>query len=340
MALGRSVTRRAFLASAAATALASCGPTAASQSSASATPLPAPETTKLRIGRTLVCDPWRWLSESYLRGEGFTDIQYGSGIARDGTADMSTVYASAHVTNVDSGHPVVTVAGAHTGCIELFARPGLDTIADLRGKRIAVNAMTTDDLAYVFIASLFAHVGMKPSDANFVAIGDASVPAYFVDGKADAILTFAAQGPLLKANPKNPGRVILSSAFDKPWSQNYCCVITANRDWARTNPVAVKRATRGILRAIDEGKRDLRAAATLGIEKRMFSDTPQVTEQVLYDVIHHCSYDWRDYDAEETVRFFALRLADAKLIKKSPQQITAEGTDLAWFRQLRKELKA
>ena len=30
---------------------------------------------------------------------------------------------------------------------------------------------------------------------------DKSVPAYFLEGKADAILTASAQGPILKANP-------------------------------------------------------------------------------------------------------------------------------------------
>jgi NitT/TauT family transport system substrate-binding protein len=52
------------------------------------------------------------------------------------------------------------------------------------------------------------------------------------------------------------------------------------------------------------------------------------------------TYDWREFDPEDTLRFYTLRLRDAKLIKKSPQQILDEGSDLAYFRQLRKELKA
>jgi NitT/TauT family transport system substrate-binding protein len=39
-------------------------------------------------------------------------------------------------------------------------------------------------------------------------------------------------------------------------------------------------------------------------------------------------YDkWREYDAEDTVRFYALRLRDAGLIKSSLQKIIADGTD-------------
>jgi len=49
---------------------------------------------------------------------------------------------------------------------------------------------------------------------------------------------------------------------------------------------------------------------------------------------------WRDYDAEDTVRFYALRLHEVGVIKKSPQRIIADGTDLRFFDELKRELKA
>jgi hypothetical protein len=40
------------------------------------------------------------------------------------------------------------------------------------------------------------------------------------------------------------------------------------------------------------------------------------------------SFDkWREYDAEDTIRFYALRLRDVGLIKSTPQKIIADGTD-------------
>jgi len=36
---------------------------------------------------------------------------------------------------------------------------------------------------------------------------------------------------------------------------------------------------------------------------------------------------WRDYDAEDTVRFYALRLKEVGMIKSSPQRIITQGTD-------------
>ena len=36
---------------------------------------------------------------------------------------------------------------------------------------------------------------------------------------------------------------------------------------------------------------------------------------------------WREYDPEDTVRFYALRLHEVGMIKSSPQKIIAQGTD-------------
>ena len=48
---------------------------------------------------------------------------------------------------------------------------------------------------------------------------------------------------------------------------------------------------------------------------------------------------WREYDAEDTVRFWALRLHEAGMIKSSPQKIIAQGTDWRFLREIKKELK-
>jgi NitT/TauT family transport system substrate-binding protein len=49
---------------------------------------------------------------------------------------------------------------------------------------------------------------------------------------------------------------------------------------------------------------------------------------------------WRSYDVEDTVRFYALRLHEAGMIKSSPQKIIAQGTDWRFLRELKQELKS
>ncbi|HSF32966.1 MAG TPA: ABC transporter substrate-binding protein [Candidatus Tectomicrobia bacterium] len=48
---------------------------------------------------------------------------------------------------------------------------------------------------------------------------------------------------------------------------------------------------------------------------------------------------WREYDPEDTVRFYALRLHEIGIIKGTPQKIIAQGTDWRFFNELEKELR-
>ena len=58
----------------------------------------------------------------------------------------------------------------------------------------------------------------------------------------------------------------------------------------------------------------------------------QVLKEIRYD-------RWRTYDPEDTVRFFALRLREAGMIRSTPQKIIATGTDWRFLNELKKELK-
>ena len=49
---------------------------------------------------------------------------------------------------------------------------------------------------------------------------------------------------------------------------------------------------------------------------------------------------WREYDPEDTIRFFSLRLREAGMIKSSPNKIIAEAADWRFFNELKRELKS
>jgi NitT/TauT family transport system substrate-binding protein len=48
---------------------------------------------------------------------------------------------------------------------------------------------------------------------------------------------------------------------------------------------------------------------------------------------------WREYDPEDTVRFYALRLQETGMIESDPQTIIARGTDWRFLNELKQELK-
>jgi NitT/TauT family transport system substrate-binding protein len=112
--------------------------------------------------------------------------------------------------------------------------------------------------------------------------------------------------------------------------------VAGNRQFVQKHPVATKRAIRAILKAdqICAGQPE-RAARTL--VERGFTRNYDYALQAMKDVPYG---HWRDFDAEDTVRFYALRLNEAGVIKSSPQKIIARGTDWRFWRELKKELKA
>jgi NitT/TauT family transport system substrate-binding protein len=57
--------------------------------------------------------------------------------------------------------------------------------------------------------------------------------------------------------------------------------------------------------------------------------------------VRDVAYDkWREYDPEDTLRYYALRLHELGFVKSTPQKIIADGTDWRYFNELKRELKA
>ena len=135
---------------------------------------------------------------------------------------------------------------------------------------------------------------------------------------------------------KKVGHVLLNSAVDRPWSQYFCCIISANREFARKHPVASKRAVRAILKASElcASDPDIGAKAFLA---QGFKTNPDYARQALRELPYG---KWRDYNPEETVRFYALRLREAGMVKGTPQKLIAQGTDWRFLNELKRELKA
>jgi NitT/TauT family transport system substrate-binding protein len=180
-----------------------------------------------------------------------------------------------------------------------------------------------------------AHVGLDPDrDIRWVTDPKVKPIDLFVAGKIDAFLAFPPESQDLRA--RGIGHVILNTAVDRPWSEYFCCMIAANRDYVRNYPVATKRFLRAVLKTADlcvgEPARVARQIVDGGFTARY-----DYALQTLKDVPFE---RWRDYDPEDSVRFYALRLHDVGLLKATPGTIIAEGTDWRFFNELKRELKA
>jgi NitT/TauT family transport system substrate-binding protein len=300
------------------------------------------ETTTLRIAnRHSLCNAPQHVAEELLRAEGFTEICYidtrpadTAGTIAGGKVDFSMAHASYFVPAIGAGEEVVLLAGVHVGCYELFARKGIHSVADLKGKSVGVDGLGGS--SHVFLAATAAHVGLDPAkDIRWVESGPKVKPIeLFADGEIDAFLGAPPEPQELRA--RNIGHVIFNSSVDPPWSQYFCCMLGGNREFVEKHPVATKRVLRAILKATDLCASDPAGMAHQMVE-RGFTDRYDYALQALSEV----PYDrWREYDAEDTVRFYALRLHEIGMIKSSPQKIIAKGTDWRFLNELKRELKA
>src|SRR5262249_10887691 len=149
----------------------------------------------------------------------------------------------------------------------------------------------------------------------------------------DAFMGFPPEPQELRA--RRIGHVVVNSGVDRPWSQYFCCMAIGNRDFVRQNPVATKRALRAMLKAADicavEPERAARTLVERGVTGRY-----DYALQTMKDVVYT---RWREYNPADTLRFYALRLQEAGMVKASPQKILAQGTDWRFLNELKKELK-
>jgi NitT/TauT family transport system substrate-binding protein len=302
---------------------------------------PPPETTKIRLVRIPgICIAPQYVAEDLLKAEGFTEVHYVRAqagteavrVAAAGAADITLTFAGPLIIRIDAGDPIVLLAGVHVGCFELFGGERVRAIRDLKGKTVAVQALESSQ--HVFLSSMAAYVGLDPrKDINWVTHPSAESIQLLAEGKIDAFLGFPPDPQELRA--KKIGHVVVNSAIDRPWSQYFCCNAAASRDFAQKHPVATKRALRAILKAADVCALEPERAARSVVEKG-YPTSYDFALQTMKDVPYG---RWREYDPEDTVRFYALRLREAGMIKSSPQTIIAQGTDWRFLNELRKELK-
>ena len=296
------------------------------------------ETRRIRIAQVpAICLAAQYVAEELLRGEGFTEVQY---VKMDlpkivkaistGEIDFSADTAPSVLMEQDGGAPLVALAGIHVGCYELVGTDRIRRISDLKGKAVAV----ADPGRQGFVASMAIQVGLDPrKDIKWVEKSGEEAMRLLTEGKIDAYLGFPPEPQEMRA--KKIGHVVVSTATDKPWSQYFCCVAFSNREFVRRNPGATKRAIRALLKADRICATEPETAART-IVNRGFTPSYEYALQTMKDLPYG---RWREYSAEDTLRFYALRLHEAGMIKSSPQKLIAQGTDWRFLNELKKELK-
>ena len=333
---GDGFSRRGFLAAASAFGVTALG---APRIAAAAPPL---ETTKIRIVYAEgMCQAPVYIAKELLPAEGFTDIAYvevtggtGSGAVAAGRADFAMWDFPGTIPLLDEGHPIVVLAGVHSGCWDLYGNERVHSIRDLKGKTIAVHAIRAGD--HVLLSSMLAYVGVDPNkEVTWLpATTFKDTLRFFEEGKADAFMAFEPQQQELRE--KKIGHLIVNTGIDRPWANYFCCMFYGNRGFVNKNPVATKHVLRAFLKGIDACAQDPERAARSIMDKGFqprYDFTLQALKAIPFNV-------WRSYDPEETLRFYTLRLREVGMLRSTPKEFIARHADWRFLNELKQELKA
>jgi NitT/TauT family transport system substrate-binding protein len=297
-----------------------------------------PEVTTIRLRKSpAICVSPRYIARDLLRAEGFTDVRYVPDLPFDAVAggglDFDLNTAAWAVSLLDAGKPITALAGVHPGCYELFAHEPVRTVSDLKGRKVGIRSFDASE--HLLVAIMAAHVGLDPhSDIDWVTRPIGKSVDLFVQREVDAFLGFPPEPQELRA--RKIGRVILNMTTDKPWSHYLCCIVAGNRDFVRNYPVATKRALRAIVKAIDICATAPELAAQQLVDGG-FTERYEIALQSLTEVPYGA---WREFDPEDSMRFYALRLHEVGMITSSPNALLAQGTDRRFLNELKRELKA
>ena len=202
------------------------------------------ETTTVRLGFSAWPGwfPWQVAQEQGLFAKnGVTvDLKYFESYTDSLTA-LSTANLDANsqtlndtLSSVSGGakQTVVLVNDNSTGNDQIIARPGINSVADLKGKKVAAEQGTVDH--YLLLLAL-KQAGLTEKDVQFTPLATDAAAAAFVAGKVDAVGVFA---PFTTTALGLAGSKAIATSKDFPGAIPDHLVFA--RDFVQAHPVAVQ----------------------------------------------------------------------------------------------------
>jgi NitT/TauT family transport system substrate-binding protein len=132
-----------------------------------------------------------------LNAEGFTNVVYvesDAGVEQTkaiakGDIDFTLHFSGPLLLEIDRGASITFLAGVHVGCFELFAKEGIRSVADLKGRTVGQQGLGSSP--HVFISAMATLVGLDPAkDIEWVTSAKVKPIELFAEGKIDAFLGF------------------------------------------------------------------------------------------------------------------------------------------------------
>src|SRR6202166_1851544 len=133
-------------------------------------PNPPPETTTIRLAKNpTICIAPQYVASDLLSAEGLTNAVYvhsDAGVEKakafaNGDLDFTLHFSGPILLQGDRGLRITVLAGIYVGCFELFAKEGIRSVGDLKGRTVGIQALETSQ--HVFLSAMATLVGLNPA---------------------------------------------------------------------------------------------------------------------------------------------------------------------------------
>ena len=175
-----------------------------------------------------------------------------------------------------------------TGNDQIIAAEGIDSIAALKGKKVAAEEGTVD---HYLLLKVLKDAGLKGSDITFVPLETGAAAAAFAAGKVDAAGVYA---PFTTQALKRPGSKALTTSKEHPGAISD--LLVCRTDFVKKNPAVIQKVVDAWF-------------ATL----KLMKDEPAVTLPILVQRSGVSEAEFKAYDAGTTIQSLAQNRQNFKL---------------------------
>ncbi|NDC33860.1 MAG: aliphatic sulfonate ABC transporter substrate-binding protein [Synechococcaceae bacterium WB9_2_112] len=167
-----------------------------------------------------------------------------------------------------------------TGNDQIIAAEGINSIAGLKGKKVAAEEGTVD---HYLLLKVLKDAGLKGSDITFVPLETGAAAAAFAAGKVDAAGVYA---PFTTQALKRPGSKALTTSKDHPGAISD--LLVCRTEFVKKNPEAIQKVVDAWF-------------ATL----RLIKEEPAATLPILVQRSGVSEAEFKAYDAGTTIQTLA-----------------------------------
>lgn len=158
---------------------------------------------------------------------------------------------SSLIQPLSNGLPIKITSGLHTGCDKILAPKGtgINSIKDLKGKRIGVASLTSSPAIYAkrVLADAGISVSTDKMEVEFIVFSANDLPLALKNGSVDAL---GMNDPTAAIAAKEYDlNTIADSAVDEPYKNQYCCAAYVRDNVVADHPEVAAKYTRAMQKA-------------------------------------------------------------------------------------------